>query len=743
MKPTRLLILAAMLIAAGALGQGVTSQTVTIPPAQAYAAFIVPDPGATLTLTINAASSNELVESAVVPSDTGDMDLWKPSNISRVGPHVYTSGTVLSSREWLRIHGKYKPTGGTGGGGGTLPEFDVDVPGVDVDIEGLEKPEDEKDEEAKGGFVCVGCKRRKLIIRKVQSEQVFNSGTVTVTATGIGSGTGQKLKVWDAQTGGNEVNFSQPQGFAVSSLPKELWIEGLVASSSARDIEFKAAYTTPRESKTTEDKVKLTVIKVQLIKAGFDAVTASDEIALKQDSETTDWNTDPYVSNGQITVSDPVWEDSNFDGTTEKNMPVCFKKGAIPKIAGNGKTKIKIEPDITCFAVTFKIKVLATPDVTANSLLFGPKDLSVSGTTVDVPEITESTGQIGQTPSSKVASIKYAVVWKVSADSGSSWCDFANCNQVVFITSDTPKTDYCSNLDIYTYSSMAVTSRRMDWACKRGKDGIDASDLPSKLQGEIDLDPGFQLDNAYHPNPFSHLDSKKKGDCISLANLAATALRLLGINGCVRRAYCVMLNTVDPVVSSTWGWEIRIHKYHSNWGLAWQDNNFEGFYYVGEKDPLQSGSFPTTAWTIGGAEYSKTISTQPGKEKYLPVQVLQDIGVTNLRWRDGSTEQEDLEWKPTIPAISGVVVGTGLPCTTWTTNPSNDGEYPITFDKTAITLKLNDGTPKRITGSGFFRLSSTSPQGEISVDVDQPFLPNTDTTSKVRIVPARTLDSIP
>jgi hypothetical protein len=258
MKPTRLLILAAMLIAAGALGQGVTSQTVTIPPAQAYAAFIVPDPGATLTLTINAASSNELVESAVVPSDTGDMDLWSPWNISRAGPHVYTSGTVLSSREWLRIHGKYKPTGGTGGGGGTLPEFDVDVPGVDVDIEGV----DEDKEETEGGYVCVGTNcLTKVTISPVQSTKRF-SGKVKLTATQVGA----KIRLWQDKARTQEITTFPKEYSTPSGLPTNLLVEGITPSTSVRDVELKVSYKTPTGNRMTEDKVKFTIIRVDTIK---------------------------------------------------------------------------------------------------------------------------------------------------------------------------------------------------------------------------------------------------------------------------------------------------------------------------------------------------------------------------------------------------------------------------------------------------------------------------------------------
>ena len=117
MKQNCVIVLAAILVYSGLVGtvnsQGVTSVTNTV-PTEKEAAFIVPDPGAELTLTIKSAPSRTLVSSHIVPEDTSDTALWYPVISTGPGPHVYKSAPVLSSREWLRINGTLVGGGGVG-----------------------------------------------------------------------------------------------------------------------------------------------------------------------------------------------------------------------------------------------------------------------------------------------------------------------------------------------------------------------------------------------------------------------------------------------------------------------------------------------------------------------------------------------------------------------------------------------------------------------------------------------------
>ncbi len=185
------------------------------------------------------------------------MTIWNPTSCTGPGPHVYQSALVISSREWLRMNGKFKGGGsGAGAGVGGLQTFEVDVPGVGIKMDGVL----EEDEETPGGYVGVGtnCMQR-VTINQVQSKNRF-SGKVKLTATGVGS----KIRLWSNPTRTSEITTFPKEYTTPSGLPQDIWMEGIAASSATNDVELKVSYTTPTENKTAEDKVKLTVIKVDL-----------------------------------------------------------------------------------------------------------------------------------------------------------------------------------------------------------------------------------------------------------------------------------------------------------------------------------------------------------------------------------------------------------------------------------------------------------------------------------------------
>jgi hypothetical protein len=210
------------------------------------------------------------------------------------------------------------------------------------------------------------------------------------------------------------------------------------------------------------------------------------------------------------------------------------------------------------------------------------------------------------------------------------------------------------------------------------------------------------------------------------------------------RAFTVQIGTVDPNDSNTWGWVPRKnHKYHDDWYLAFQYNTFEGFFYIGDYFPPISGNYPTTGWTFGQTtDWTRTISISAGKEKYLPIKIIQDLPITYLRWVNPALLQldADIEWKPN-QSISGIELQPP-PLLTWSPNVADDGEYSIEYNKTANTLKLHDGAAQAVV-NGINTLTSSSPAGSIKVYVTVNDLPTVNATGTVRIVPARTPASVP
>lgn len=224
-------------------------QTIHIPSEQ-YAAYKVPDPGDDLQLDLVADDGVEIMTSEVQMEDAEDSVLWQRT-LATSTKHTYRIGLVLSSREWVWIKGKYRKAGVGDGSGGLPPEFNAVVPGVDLDVEGV----DEDVEESGGAMLCVSNGMKTVTIYKVQPVSRFPLASVKF------EGGGGKVKVWANADKTGLVTL--PKTYAASALPKTLWLEGISPSASIRDTELKASCTCPN-GEVTEDKVKLTVIKVDI-----------------------------------------------------------------------------------------------------------------------------------------------------------------------------------------------------------------------------------------------------------------------------------------------------------------------------------------------------------------------------------------------------------------------------------------------------------------------------------------------
>ena len=151
-------------------------------------------------------------------------------------------------------------------------DVEVIVLEADLDIEGVA----DADEESKGGIVglnddddntnstpdkdesgtVAGENDLKKINLKVAPTNIM--GTVKLEATAGGS----KIKVWESATKGTQVTL--PKTWTdPAQVPQMLWVEGFDTSGSVRDVGLKLSFTA--EGKTADDKVKLTVVRIDLV----------------------------------------------------------------------------------------------------------------------------------------------------------------------------------------------------------------------------------------------------------------------------------------------------------------------------------------------------------------------------------------------------------------------------------------------------------------------------------------------
>ncbi|MBU0714074.1 MAG: hypothetical protein KJ964_01790 [Verrucomicrobia bacterium] len=481
---------------------------------------------------------------------------------------------------------------------------------------------------------------------------------------------------------------------------------------------------TSKDNTNFYDQVSLAVVKVELMEVGF---SGSGEHSLKKTGSDT-WTNDTYVSEGDTTITDPVWKDANLDGDVQDagdtDDPVCFTRESSPTI----QAKFKVSPSLTLTAVPFS----ATLHAGAVSILNYSANVNISGTEVSVTFTTPD--QLPNQVFNGTWTIDFAcdIAGLTGIESGSS-------AHKAFIMYATPKTTYYDISDNYNPVSMALTAKRANIASEWANTEATTNEIATTCDSGVGAKLGFAYN--YTNNPFVALDIGGGWDCISWGNIAATACRLLGVEAHPYRAWCH--NNIVTTNSSTWGWQIQYHLYHhpdsgeASWFLGYPDNNFQGFFYVGQLD-VSAGVFPSDGWSVG-----HYITAESGKENYLPIYVIQTFaGVGGmLQWKVadlGSGNAPISEWQPNSE-ISGITIDP-FPDSS-SPDLADDGTYNINWNVSAYTLQFNNGSNITVTADGNYILPSAV--HDIRVIVTTNSLPSTNESGNVRVVPPHYLATIP
>jgi hypothetical protein len=241
-------------------------------PGERYTAYTINQPGGQeLKLIIKKDDDKvkRIIETTLKDRDEGD-DTVQWYRISESGSkHIHrtcivnttNAGSVLSSREWVWIEGKYEPVAEDYSGEGETedkkPKFNVRVPAVDIDILESGGFLTEEAEETEGAYLCVGGGRKKMMIREVKQVQY---GTQKLEWNSA------KVSIWTEQTGGSKLTGNSKDDLSAGS-DHEYWVQADSPSSGLRDVELKVSYEVSNE--TAVDKVRVTAVEVK-----FDALKA-------------------------------------------------------------------------------------------------------------------------------------------------------------------------------------------------------------------------------------------------------------------------------------------------------------------------------------------------------------------------------------------------------------------------------------------------------------------------------------
>lgn len=569
---------------------------------------------------------------------------------------------------------------------------------------------------------------------KVVAEFDANDGTCVLPDGAFGL-SGANATLWKALTGDDGAD-------------REFRVEGLRAGEVILQVEMWVCRPfNPLVVHT--DTVRITVLGLDLRSTGLVGTDANAHVVMRKDGADT-YSDDTFSSGGDREI-DPnkVWEDADYDDTPEIEDPVCYTIGKTPKL----KECVLKTPSLAG-SIDIKVKVDAIPSGhsgTVGSVLFGPVDATLPASTTS---ITVASLDGNCTVGSVVNDIIYDMAWQYSLDGGTTWQRFQQTAQKVFVLLDEPLATYCGDTGtngepgynpLPVTTALARTAKRVGWAAYICK-GKKADDIEAGAVHKTATDYTFGDDND--DDPFSHLDGMAdatytSADCISLASIAATALRCHKIDARPARAWSQ--NKVVPATNTTWGWEWKTHKYHADWwlGFAGPYGNFEGFLHIGEF--RRWDRFPSRVYTVNP---DATYAIAAGKEKYIPSYVLNNVPTT-LRWRSSTSgDNPDIKWKPGN-SIAGVSLDAhGV---TWTSDPADDNEYNIVWDNpappAAKTLKLHNGAAVPITGAGGYTLGCTVGATACTITVtvtDWAALQAAATTTQVsQIVPARTQATVP
>ena len=256
------------------------------------------------------------------------------------------------------------------------------------------------------------------------------------------------------------------------------------------------------------------VIKVKLQEVSF--LGTGQHTLLKTGTANYKYGGTTFASDGNTTITNPVWKDADLDGNvngaSDKDDPICFSRGAHPTVSA----KVAISPTLTG-KVPAHIRVIApsgTPEV-----VFFENDVDLEGASQGF------SAALGTSFCTAIDCFDWCLGWDISVN-GRPCVDFGASKHLVFVTYGTPCGDN------------AVTAQRMQWATSTcvsngGTSDLSPGNIPRAMQRGISFDGighfGSGSGAALAANPWPLLDPGITGPCVIFALLMKCGLNMLGV----------------------------------------------------------------------------------------------------------------------------------------------------------------------------------------------------------------------
>jgi len=248
----------------------------------------------------------------------------------------------------------------------TLQVTEEMVPGGFIALNDDDDNNNETPDKDEGGVVAGEDDLVKITLMKVVPTDI--QGVVTLNALAGGS----KIKVWESATKGTLVTL--PKIYATpTELPKELWVEGVETSSTARDI------TLALQCGGFDDRIRVTVFKldIEIYTNGSWHNVTDDNITVLNgtkypfrailDPVLDTWPSDKFSWSGAATGSEQTVE-VTFDSTGSRTLTATFYS------CSRNVTINTIQPELNTvrYAITHPIHNVLSPQYQRDPYRNGP-----------------------------------------------------------------------------------------------------------------------------------------------------------------------------------------------------------------------------------------------------------------------------------------------------------------------------------------------------------------------------------
>jgi len=383
-----------------------------------------------------------------------------------------------------------------------LTSLGVDLD-VDSDYDGAITDADEALEESAGGIAAVGGGLCPVNVRL--SPAGLASGTLTLT---LFAESQNKIRVWPSNsTNGAPLSLPKTWTVGTDTVPTTLYVQGVAASSYPRDLELVLSYTDASHAVGYfSDSIRMTVVKVDLKSVDF--LGTGNHTLYKQDADA--WENDKFGDDGNVPIDYPEWQDSNCDGTPEKDEPVCYTRSSAPKMTAI----LAVSPSLTT-AVSSKLRVRK------GATTIVAKDVSLSGAETAAANLDWTTAL-----AATLLTSDYTLLWQISLDGGTTYADVGTSVNRFFVVLNTP-----IQVNSFGQTSKLTCRRISEVLDNAGGATADVGSIASSIQSWRDH---YGINNwgstaNTGAKVWALLDLTESGQCAEGSVLMEQAIRLLGI----------------------------------------------------------------------------------------------------------------------------------------------------------------------------------------------------------------------